>query len=502
MTTTLSVPGARATTTWISRVPVFAALVVLGMLLSTSPAGKLVAIVVVLVASAYLSVRAALLGSLVLFVFLDDPGAAPYNGLWESPVQYVAYFWNDNISTSVEGLPLPVAPALLVSFVLFARAATGHTGTGLGREDQVVLPKWFGTSILLGYATLVWFTAFGVATGGDAQQAPYQIGGMLMALSLLGATAAVASPELADIAWRIVFVAACYRAGLAIYVWWTIARGLPEPPLYLTTHLDSLIWALALLWLISWLVEKPTSRARQMMLVFAPFIMFALVVNNRRLAWVVLSASMLYFVVTTSPAVTRRLRSIAAVAVPVFVVYLAVGFVSPPRAVFAPVQSLKSVVVGDDSSSQTRDIEDFNLVFTMKSSFPLPTGFGKEYIELIQADDISTQFPQYRFLPHNSFLGMLMMAGPVGTALMLAPFAGVVYLAHELRRRSGNPAWRTWLALSVATWIGFLGHAWGDLGFYTNLTAALLGISCGLAIALYGHQSARDAELPAGTVAA
>ncbi len=496
MTTTVAVPGLRpTTTTWATRVPVFAVMLGVGLALSTSSAGKLLAILIVMAASVYLSVRAVILGSLVMFVFLDDPGAAPYNGLWESPIQYVAYFWNDNISTSVPGVPIPLAPALAVASIALLRAATGHTGTGLAYEKPTVtLPKWFGTSILLGYASLIFFTMFGVGTGGDAQQAPYQIGGMLIALAMLGATATVTTPRFADLVWRIVFVAAVYRAFLAIYIWWTISRGLPEQPLYLTTHLDSLIWALALLWLISRLVEQPTSRARQMLLVFAPFIMYALVVNNRRLAWVVLSASLFYFVITTSPEVTRRLRSISTFAVPFFAVYALAGFVAPPSPAFAPVQSLKSVVVGDDSSSQTRDIEDFNLVFTMKSSFPLPTGFGKEYIELVQADDISTQFPQYRYLPHNSFLGMLMMAGPVGTALMLAPFAGAVYVAHNLRRRASDVAWRTWLALTVATWIGFLNHAWGDLGFYTNLTVAMLGISCGIGVGLAGHRDA-PAEL-------
>lgn len=491
--TTVHVPGHRPSpTSWVGRAPAFAALLLVGLALSTSSAGKLVAILAVFVGAVYLSVRACLLGSLILFVFFDDPGAAPYNGLWESPIQYVAYFWNDNISTSVPGLPLPIAPALGVSMILLLRAATGHTGTGLARDPQrVTMPRWFGASILLAYGALVLFTIFGVATGGDAQQAPYQIGGMMMALALLGATATVTTPRFVDLVWRIIFVAAVYRAFLAIYIWWTISRGLPEQPLYLTTHLDSLIWALSLLWLASRLVERPTSRARQMMLLFAPFILYALVVNNRRLAWVVLSAALFYFVITTSPAVTRRLRSVATVAVPFLAVYALAGFVAPPSSAFAPVQSLKSVVVGDDSSSQTRDIEDFNLVFTMKSSFPMPTGFGKEYIELVQADDISTQFPQYRYLPHNSFLGMLMMSGPVGTALMLAPFAGAVFVTHHLRRRITDPAWRTWLALTVATWIGFLNHAWGDLGFYTNLTVALLGLSCGIGMGLRGYEASQ-----------
>lgn len=477
------------------RIAAAVALVGGAWVLSTSVPGRLVAIVILMVLAVRWSLAAVIVGSFVIYTAVDDPGAGPYNGLWTSPIQHIGDVWFETISTSVPGLPIRVAPMLLVGLIALGRAATGRTAARSAYEPpRVQLPRWFGTAILVAFGVLAVFLVYGVGTGGDVQQSYYQMLGPAVAICLVGATAVVATPQLATTIWRILLVVACYRATLAIYIWWTVARGLPEPPLYLTSHLDSLLWALGIVWLVSRYLEEPTRRSGQLLLCLAPLMGIALVVNNRRLAWVVLMGALAYVLLSASPTVVQRLRSVSMVAIPVLALYTAAGLASPENRLFAPVQSIQSVVVGDDSSSQTRDIEDFNLTVSMRQIFPLPAGFGKEYTEYIVGDDISRSFPQYRYLPHNSMLGLLLMVGPVGLALLLAPFAMAVHVTHALRRSARDPKLRTLAAMTVAAWIGFLAHAWGDLGWFTSLTVATVGIACGLGIGMHGWYAAEWAD--------
>ncbi len=475
-----------------------------GVALATNPGGKIIAIGLVLAAATLWSLRSVILGWLVIVTFFDDPGQRPYFDLWESPIQHVANFWHDTLGTSIPGLNIPTSPMLLVGFISVARAATNRTGAGLRRETpQVTLPRWFGTSVLLAFGAIFFFAFYGAITGGDVQQTYHQIKGMMIGLTLVASTPVVATPAFVDLFWRVMFAIAIYRAFLAIYVFMSIGRFLPEAPVYVTSHYDTVIWILALIWVISRFVEDPSSRARQALLLTLPIILAALQFNNRRTAWVILGGGVLYLIISATPAVKARLRPVMAVGTPFMFLYLAAGLVGPRHPVLAPAQSVTSVIVQDDASSVTRIIEDFNLFFTMRQTFPLPAGFGKPYTEFIVADDISEFFAQYRFLPHNSLLGLLMMAGPIGVALILAPYVGALFVTHHMRKASTDPVLRTWMAMVVVNWFAFLALLWGDLGLNATLVQSMLGMASGLGIGLWGYYEKQraDADLAPADVA-
>ncbi len=200
-------------------------------------------------------------------------------------------------------------------------------------------------------------------------------------------------------------------------------------------------------------IEKTDRMSRHVAALTIPILMLAIIVNNRRLAWVVIIGALAYVTLSASKHAHRRLLKVSGLGVPLLLFYVAAGLATPPSRVFAPVQSLQSVATGDDSSSQTRSIEDFNLVFSAKQGFPLPAGFGKPYTEYVVAYDISASFSQYRYLPHNSVLGMLNLVGPVGLAMLLAPLALCVHVRHRLRRATQDPDLRTQTALVVTAWI-------------------------------------------------
>ena len=199
--------------------------------------------------------------------------------------------------------------------------------------------------------------------------------------------------------------------------------------------------------------------------VASPLLGLAIVVNNRRLAWVIAVGGIAYLLFTANQSVRQRVRPLAVVAIPIVVLYVALGLVAPESRIFAPVQSLESVVTGDDRSSQTREHRELQPRLDDAVQFPASLGYGNPYIESVVGDDISVAFPQYRHLPHNSLLGMFMLVGPVGVALLLSPLVFGVACSHWLRRFrpiSGDVQVQTTVIMAV--WIGFLVGAWGDLG--------------------------------------
>lgn len=457
--------------------------------LAGSTIGRLVAIVIAFVLAVRWPIGRVIAVMFVIFVAVDDPAANPYNGLWESPVQEVGAFWYNTISKSVPFLPIPVAPMLLVPIVVAWRAVSGRTGRNLRREDAAFsLPRTIGQSWVVALGVVAVMIAWGVATGGNIQQIYYQILGILIALCLAAATARVTDPRLSSLIWKIVLFSALYRAGLAIYIYLTVARGIVgDPPLYLTSHGDSILWAIALVMVVSDWIEKADRLSRQIAALTIPVLLLAIIVNNRRLAWVVVVAALVYVTLSASNRAYRRLLKISGLAVPLLMFYVTAGLAAPPARMFAPVQALQSVVIGEDSSTQTRGIEDFNLIFSTKQIFPLPAGFGKPYTEYVVAYDISAAFAQYLYLPHNSVLGMLHLVGPVGLALMLAPLALCVHACHRLRRTTQDPELRTQTALVVTTWIAFLLMAWGDLGLFSASMNAMVGVACGLGVGLFSY---------------
>ena len=437
-----------------------------------------------------------ILAYLAVSLRADERSAIPFNQLWESPVQHAADFWFETVKHSVPWLPIPASPMFLVAVGLLARTALERTGPGWARDaDRPPLPASFRSALRVAVVALAASCADGLVRGGDVQQTYYQIFGLVVAVALAAATAAVGSPELGRSVCTLVVALAGYRAALAAWVYLTKVVGHGPPPLYVTTHADSALWAVALAILFARFIEQPTRRHRSMLLLVGTILGFALVVNNRRLGWVVVATAFAYVTVMSHGVARRRLtRLLSYVALPL-VLYVAVALVGPEKRIFAPVQALRSVVRGTDTSSVTRDVENFNLVFTLRAHLPIGTGFGHPYIEAIRGADISTgvgsSFVNYRYLPHNSLLGLLMWMGPVGLALVLLPLLVGVRAALAAHRTHADPAVRVQVAAVLTAWVGYVMSAWGDQGLYGGATVVLGGVFAGLGVRL----AARDRSM-------
>jgi hypothetical protein len=111
-------------------------------------------------------------------------------------------------------------------------------------------------------------------------------------------------------------------------------------------------------------------------------------------------------------------------------------------------------------------------------------GWGREYIEEVVAFDISSIFPQYRYLPHNSLLGVIAFTGMFGF-WGLWQLVVTTVLMHAKVYREARATWAKTAAMSCLAGIAIIEiQMWGDIGFNHRMVCAMLAITVGLAARL------------------
>jgi O-antigen ligase len=127
-----------------------------------------------------------------------------------------------------------------------------------------------------------------------------------------------------------------------------------------------------------------------------------------------------------------------------------------------------------DRSTWNRDVENFNLISMSRARPLLGTGFGHPYTETVRGDNISW-FREYRFLPHNSILGIWAFGGLIGfTGLWATPVVGML-LAARSYLRSRSPEQRVTAFAAIASIMIYVLHCWGDIGFVEKKSIFLVG---------------------------
>ena len=228
-----------------------------------------------------------------------------------------------------------------------------------------------------------------------------------------------------------------------------------------------------------WLASRD-ALARRRLLFGMPLMLLAMNVNGRRIVWVGVAGAMGYVLAMADRSVRQKIRLRFLAMLPLIVVYFAVGMSSNSR-IFYPARMVNTVLFQHDRSSQTRDVENYNLFVTYIQSPVLGAGAGHKYIEYVKGDDISKDFPQYRFIPHNSYLGLWAFGGGPVAAFYSLTWIAAVYCATASIRRSRHATISAPAQWAVAGIIAYLVQAFGDVGFQDWVPAIIAGVCCGVA---------------------
>jgi O-antigen ligase len=432
---------------------------------------------------ACLPMRSIMLTLLTLGLLADNPASRPYGGAWRTWLSPIGDYLYDNLNNhiGISALRFSGLDALVVFLVILvaARLMLGSSVDRRGQRVNTAAALTVGLASLL--LTLVWLEAWGLSHAGDFKNSLWQILELLWLPVLAGLFAyALKGPrDFAAIA-RIIIGAACVKVALGVYFNFVVAPRLGIQHEYATTHDDTLLFVTAAVICISAYVHRPSRGHLVLMLTAVPWLLFGIIVNDRRIAYVSLAGALFVIYSLLRGPVKRAVTRVAFMAMPLVFAYVIVGR-NRPHGIFTPAAKIMSVVLQKDASSNTRDIEDYNLIITLKQAPILGSGFGHMYTEVSKAYDISKNFAQYRFIAHNSILWLWSIAGLIGftTLWMFLPIA--IFLGTRAYHHARTPLERTAAASVVAAVVIYMVQAWGDMG--SQSWPGVVMMSCLLAMA-------------------
>ena len=351
-------------------------------------------------------------------------------------------------------------------------------------------------AILVSLATIALTFFWGLARGGSAYQSYWQLHNFLSGL-LMGALllSVVRNPGDLKALGLTILAAALVRGTLATYFFLVYVRGknLSPYPMFMTSHADSLLFASGVVVALSWALARMRWTSWLMAAVVVPWLLVAMKVNNRRLAWVELAVILAfgYLLVRRQRRVRRQVNRWMLAAAPLLVVYVVVGW-DRPGPLFAPLRAFSTTTgEGEDVSSIARNEESMNLAYTFLGNPLLGTGWGHPYRQMSSTYTGSysgekSRFWQYPYLPHNSLVGIAAFGGVVGLFGIWLVVPVTAFLAARAHHRATRTVDRA-AAMAALCFLPAYGvDAFGDVGF-NGLTSGLL---LGVAMATAGKVSA------------
>jgi O-antigen ligase len=224
-----------------------------------------------------------------------------------------------------------------------------------------------------------------------------------------------------------------------------------------------------------------------------PLLAGGMIANNRRVVWLELAAGLVAAYAISPPMRAKRaVKRTALRALPIALLYCAAGWGSG-SGIFAPVRILRSVVDSNsDGSTEWRDWENYNLVYTLRQNPLLGTGYGHPYEEAVKLPDISNVYALERYVPHNSILGLWAYGGLVGFAALWSMLVVGVYFAARAARHATSPIDRAAAVAAVAAILIYGVHCYGDMGLGTWTSVC----TAGPALAFAGHLAVSTGAWP------
>lgn len=419
-----------------------------------------------------LPLRGSLLVTTFLVLTLENPSEQPACGQWKSPFYEIGAALLVHLNVTLPNKALIFSGLDVILAFLFVTAAVRTlTRSRIDGDDGAGGAGPIGLFAGVSLAGAAWMWVYGMARGdADVASSLWQMQRVAY-LPLLVVLSQLAFRSLGDAAalGKVIVAAACFKASLAVYIRATVAPPPGEPTLqYATTHADSMLFGVAFCSILALLIHRHGGKRRLWIASVLPLLLAGMVANGRRLAWVELAAGVAIVVALTPWSRAKRLAARATIAgSPLLMIYMALGW-SSDSALFAPVHTLRSVVDAKaDPSTLWRDLENYDLFYTLRHNPVLGTGYGHGYVEIVSLPDVSDAYALERFLPHNSVLGLWAYGGVVGFTALWAMLVVGLFLAARAYRHAATIDDRTVTLTAVSVLVVYLVYCYGDLGLGT-----------------------------------
>jgi hypothetical protein len=410
-------------------------------------------------------------------VFIEPPDMVPGSGYWISPLSAANETMYGSLKnlTGIPGLSMPLC--FVCAAILYYRARRVPRF-----RDNPLPPAPAVKSVHYFIVALAVLEAFGLLRGGAVAPSFFQTLHLMtrpvVALALLYA---IRGEEDVRAYGTIIVVVACARGLLVLWVYFIVVPHGVTPD-YATTHGDSVIFDAAVLVVVANHITVRTKRSFWRMVLVSLYMLAAITMNNRRLAFVGLGGGIVGMLLWLPPSPTKKrvMRSMVYI-VPFFVAYVLYG-AGQRGPLYTPAKLVLSVLTQEDTSSDSRNIENDNLVATLQDHPITGSGFGWEYKEVVRIYDISEFFPLYRYIAHNNVLWLVSIGGVVGFFFLWRTYAMAAFFAARgyLLSQSAND--RAGALAGIGIVVVCISGDWGDQGLvsYPSLMVfgAVFAVAC------------------------
>jgi hypothetical protein len=415
-----------------------------------------------------------------------------YSGLWRSPFEVFGPLF-----VSLPGIRMFTWQLLLIALAPACLLTPGAFRRRAPAMDAAIVVSFGSIAI-----TFLW----GWMRGGAAYEAYYQLWRFLTALlvGLLLLSVIRASRDLRPLGLT-VLAAALIRGTLVMYFYWVHVQGrIVPPPEYMTNHDDALLFVAAILIVASWAFAKGGPMAWSLAVLVSLHQLYAIVLNDRRIAWVELAmACGLTYVLIGPGRWRRRVNRWLMATAPVVLLYVAVGW-GREGAVFAPIQAFATTGSNADASSLARQEEVRNLLYTLSAARNplLGTGWGVPYQKVTSVyANYSADWVLALYTPHNSLLGLAVFGGFVGIFGIWLVVPVAAFLAARGYRRSTDAVDRAAAMVAAGLLPAYGVHCFGDIGFQSFPCGLILGVAMAVAgkVSAWGSTPSEAGRTGGGT---
>lgn len=399
-------------------------------------------------------------------------------GEWPLEIDTVLYFgkWRSVFAVFAPLFaPVPGISLFPWQILLFVLVPFCLVTSGTRRHSREMDRAIFVSIGCIGIAFL-----WGLVRGGSPYFAYYQVWRLLAALLIAYMLMSLVRSERDLVTLgKVVILAALIRATLCIYYFWTYLHGRVNPlPEYVTNHDDSMLWVVATLITAVWAFLKGGRAAWITTALVVPYLLYAIVLNDRRIAWVELGMSLplIYVLIGRGP-LRSRINKWALWTAPLVLAYFVAG-IGSDSGVFAPVHALLTAGSNYDPSSLTRQEEVRNLLHTLVDDGNpiLGTGLGLPY------DKAESYWSNYDanwvltlYTPHNAILGLAAYTGILGIIGIWGVVPVGAYLAARGYWGAAAAVPRAAAMVALGSLAAYSVHCYGDIGLQSFAGALIFG---------------------------
>jgi hypothetical protein len=439
--------------------------------------------------------------SLLALAALCEGLEAPLRYGWEAPLYPLAraLLLNASAVTGVGFLRAPVLDLLTVALwvlsLLRSRDRRWLSQTPSVRALDLALAVSAGTVLSL--------DVLGALRGGNVGESLWQLRHLLLfpvRTALLIRALDGSARELKTVGLLLIAVGVV-KALIGIWFLYGFVYPTGREVEFTTSHTDTLVFVPLLAMFFAQLVERFHPKLVWRGVLWVPIVFWGLVCNDRRLAYVCLLCACAATLALSPRTRFKKAMLKGLVCVSPFVPpYLAAGWNSSGGHFFWLAQLARSLVDGDPNQGNQadyRDLENLNVLFTWNNNRLLPYGFGHKMQTLFPLPDISTWFPTWEYHPHNQYLWLLAIGGPVGFTLLMLPQVLTIFLCARAYRASRELTERVAMLTGIAIIISFFCQVWGDMGTLSWTVTWMPALAGAFAAKLAARTGAVVPQLPA-----